>query len=948
MVVGKWPGTQEIQEGRNLIGASGALFGEVLESLGVSWEEASTWYITNLIKHAQVDPSIDQVPASWIKNWRLVLYQEIAIVRPKLILCLGGDAAAAVLGYKIAVKDALTRPFSLEVAESNSAPGYAAVVAVSMHPAAVLRTPEQMPFLADGLRSFLCKKSGAPAPVKAKRDWHVLWYEEDLSRVVDEILARCGEAPIFVFDSEWHGENPFAENAYLRTIQFTDRAGSGYCVVLRGQGGELAFAPDQAAVVRQLKRLVTPRPGYFPRIAGHHLRADLPWIYHHLDRELGQLLIDGYLPAETPELCRIDGGHDTMLIAHSIRETGFLEGFKLEYVCQALLGVERWNIELEAWKKSYCAARKIKAKDLEGYGEVPDSILFSYAIGDVDYVRELLDRALEPGGLLDKDQNGCDSWEPYWASLRSGHAFLEMEMTGMYIDREVGRMLTENYQQAAAGQLQELREQIGWPEFNPGSAPDCREVLFGEEFARRKKPGAKRPEGAISLRLDPVCTTGKPPKDWVRLRPGENHLYTPSTGKETLGILRTKHKIVDSLRKYRFLHQVLKTNLRPPGMPDEPEEEECSSTVPDDPWDDMENFDGGIFSHIQVDGRVYTHLFPTTETGRARCARPNLTNWSKRREDDYKKILGDRYTYPMRAMMAATPPGPEDADDPWVLVDFDLRGAELFVMAVQAGDEQMIDHCLRNNLSEDDPNYVDVHSRMAVQAFRLNCPPTKSGLKSLGLANLRVAAKTLMFGIPYGRGDEAIIRACKEEGVDVTLEQVAQIRQAIFGTYPGLESYLASCRARVKRPGFIRNPYGRLRRFPFSHDREVVAKMEREAGNFNIQSSVSDIVHRWMYLLYHRHDRLDWKGNLRYRMLLQIHDALLCECRVSSLDWFVKDVIPNTLDQVPLYRCDLDGRHIAGTPAYKLGTEVSIHKRWGVDLTIQEAEELHIPVEYVH
>src|SRR5262249_41738553 len=159
---------------------------------------------------------------------------------------------------------------------------------------------------------------------------------------------------------------------------------------------------------------------------------------------------------------------------------------------------------------------------------------------------------------------------------------------------------------------------------------------------------------------------------------------------------------------------------------------------------------------------------------------------SSRREADYEAIVKDvglTYQQPLRSVVKFD-------KDPWghpvVGCEHDLAGAELFMMAVQAGDERMINHCQRNILPEEGydkagkpnpkgksppPDYYDIHSSIAVKAFRLRvdtdqaaqelglkvgdpCPPTKTGLKVIRKAHLRKAAKSFVFGAPYGRGDE--------------------------------------------------------------------------------------------------------------------------------------------------------------------------------------------------
>ena len=91
-------------------------------------------------------------------------------------------------------------------------------------------------------------------------------------------------------------------------------------------------------------------------------------------------------------------------------------------------------------------------------------------------------------------------------------------------------------------------------------------------------------------------------------------------------------------------------------------------------------------------------------------------------------------------------------------------------MAIMTGDRTMIDHATRNQLPEDHPDFYDIHSNVAVLAFKLKCAPTKSGLASIGMSHLRIVAKSVIFGIAYGRGAKAIALAAREQKVDVSVD----------------------------------------------------------------------------------------------------------------------------------------------------------------------------------
>jgi hypothetical protein len=83
-----------------------------------------------------------------------------------------------------------------------------------------------------------------------------------------------------------------------------------------------------------------------------------------------------------------------------------------------------------------------------------------------------------------------------------------------------------------------------------------RELLFGTKYNRKVLSKAEkeklaleespseyirlRPEGAKSMELKPVFTTGKYPRKWTEMvDSGRSHLATPSTNKNTIAQFRT-------------------------------------------------------------------------------------------------------------------------------------------------------------------------------------------------------------------------------------------------------------------------------------------------------------------------------------------------------------------------------------------------------------------------
>jgi hypothetical protein len=656
-------------------------------------------------------------------------------------------------------------------------------------------------------------------------------------------------------------------------------------------------------------------------VGGHFLRADLPWLI-----DFGVDVRDEYAP--DPDVNnRSQGGWDTSLLYHACNETA---KYALDDCVMRFTSAPTYWEKLYVWKKTFCAQNKIKPDALGGYGACPSHVLHPYANYDVDVTRRIMMYFYGTNGYDGKiacDANGNDCWVPYWTAHMASLAFLEMEMTGMVIDRDRTDALANIFMEQQETLLAEVREELNWPAFNPKSHPQLAVALFGRKFAKNFTNKITIPDDARLLDLTPIKTTGKRPKLWHTIDAATQSKSPPSTDKESLGILGHANTTAAKIRDYKFIAQVLQSVLRVPNVKDDGEFD----------TDDNGNYvyEKGLVGSAHADGKVRTHLFQTKETGRASSSRPPLQNLSSRREDDYRRILGPAYTHPVRSVLKV----PEGC----VGIETDLTGAELAVLAWLSQDRNMIEHVRRNLLPEEHPDHYDIHSQQAVKTFALKgVVPTKTGMKDAGKKGLRVAAKNVNFGIPYGRGSEAIARQCKEEGVEVTAAECQAMIDAYFDSYPGTQTFLAQCRERSQDPGWIVGPYGRMRRFspPISDDgaQAIIADQQRQAQNFPIQGGVADAVSIALANFYrYRKEHPD----VQYDIALQIHDAIVLIVPVAHAERVYKDVIPKCMvDDVPFWPRYLDGVAIPVDEPYHFGMDRDVFVHWGEKIKPAEASSL--------
>jgi DNA polymerase len=107
MFVGEQPGDEEDKAGRPFVGPAGRVLDRALQEAGIDREAT---YVTNAVKHFKWEPRgkrrMHKTPAQQeIAACQQWLEREIALVRPRLIVCLGATAARALLGAKFKITE---------------------------------------------------------------------------------------------------------------------------------------------------------------------------------------------------------------------------------------------------------------------------------------------------------------------------------------------------------------------------------------------------------------------------------------------------------------------------------------------------------------------------------------------------------------------------------------------------------------------------------------------------------------------------------------------------------------------------------------------------------------------------------------------------------------------------------------------------------------------------
>jgi uracil-DNA glycosylase family protein len=135
MLVGEQPGDKEDLAGKPFVGPAGRLLDELLEAAGIGRREV---FLTNAVKHFKWEPRgkvrLHQKPTlREVTACRPWLEAEIALVRPRGIVCLGATAFQALMGGQARITRDRGRFFETP---------WGSWLTATLHPSAVLRMPD--------------------------------------------------------------------------------------------------------------------------------------------------------------------------------------------------------------------------------------------------------------------------------------------------------------------------------------------------------------------------------------------------------------------------------------------------------------------------------------------------------------------------------------------------------------------------------------------------------------------------------------------------------------------------------------------------------------------------------------------------------------------------------------------------------------------------------------
>lgn len=241
-----------------------------------------------------------------------------------------------------------------------------------------------------------------------------------------------------------------------------------------------------------------------------------------------------------------------------------------------------------------------------------------------------------------------------------------------------------------------------------------------------------------------------------------------------------------------------------------------------------------------LDGHIHTtfHLIGTS-TGRLSSSKLNLQNLPLYMCRITRPIPGQdepavvHKGFNVKALLV-----PEAADE--VVWNLDIKAAEIRVCCYYSRDVELI-KAVKEGL--------DIHTYFLTrikhptlvgdeQKVKYNFYKKLVEDEDIEITTFRTAVKRTVFGTLYGARAKKIAAQ-----VGCTEEFAQEIIDGLFAAFPGILEYISGTHAEVKEKLEARTVFGRFRRFWMaSVSREHAAKAEREAVNFKIQSTSSDLV----------------------------------------------------------------------------------------------------------
>lgn len=296
--------------------------------------------------------------------------------------------------------------------------------------------------------------------------------------------------------------------------------------------------------------------------------------------------------------------------------------------------------------------------------------------------------------------------------------------------------------------------------------------------------------------------------------PNKGRKKEGSTGSKILKRIKTSHKIIPLLLKYRELSKLRSA------------------------------FTVKLPKNIKNDGRIHqSHSSWGTKTGRFSCSNPNTQQMPSKNTAVRKLFV--------------------TSSEDRIMVSMDYSQIELRVLAHYANDPVLLDAFATGK---------DIHSTTAAQIIGVPYEQIEK-FKDVDGSKEKLArgrAKTVNFGIVYGMTDAGL-----SQELEITKKEAQKLIDDYFKAYPTIKGFMESQKRVARKRGFVTDLYGRKRRLKDIYQNGTEWEgysADRQSANFVIQSTAGSILKQAIV------NMQGLLKELNVEILLQVHDELLFEC----------------------------------------------------------------------
>lgn len=264
----------------------------------------------------------------------------------------------------------------------------------------------------------------------------------------------------------------------------------------------------------------------------------------------------------------------------------------------------------------------------------------------------------------------------------------------------------------------------------------------------------------------------------------------------------------------------------------------------------------GLISYIYEDNKIHTIYTQTlTRTGRLSSIEPNLQNIPIRNE--YGRLIRKAFI--------------PSSDS--VIVSADYSQIELRIFSCMANIDSL-KYAFNHN--------IDVHTKTASDIFKVSVDAVTKDMRRI--------AKAVNFGIIYGISGFGL-----SENLNIETKEATKFINDYYETYPGIKTYKDECIKKAHEDGFVKTLFGRIRTINELNNKNYMIRSsaERIALNTPVQGTAADIIKIAMVNLYKEFN----KNNLKSKILVQVHDELVIDCKKDELE-IVQKLLRDTMEHV--------------------------------------------------